>query len=172
MLPKTPYNPERPTPHESINDLPAHPATMQQIFHPTSESRAFTRVDAGRVFDHTLLPADERIPHPELIELERERQQGVPRDERIARQRARMDQEAAQRAARDERRRLHEEKTVKKIAPADQGGRGGRWEWRFRDISIDDVGKDGRAPTGTGWRYGIPHEDRKKGQVKIPTRVA
>jgi len=37
-------------PHESINDLEQHPATFAQVFYPTSESRAFNRTDAGRVF--------------------------------------------------------------------------------------------------------------------------
>ena len=56
MLPKTHYDKDIPTIHESINDLPVHPATTQQIFHPTSESRVFTRADAARVFEPTLLP--------------------------------------------------------------------------------------------------------------------
>lgn len=46
-----------------------------------------------------------------------------------------------------------------------------RWEFRFRDISAENVGPDGRDRRGVGARYGIPHEDRKKGQIKIPTRV-
>ena len=128
MLPTTEYAAnEAPKPHESINDLPAHPATMQQIFYPTSESRAFTRVDAGRVFDENLLPADGRIPHPELIELERERAEGIPRPERIARQRARAATEQAEKNERDERRRVWESKNVQTVAPAERGGQGGRW---------------------------------------------
>lgn len=52
MVPVTPLAkaPEPPVPHESINDLPVHPLTNPQIFWPVSESRQFTRVDAGRVF--------------------------------------------------------------------------------------------------------------------------
>ena len=53
MVPTTPYNPLQPTaitPHEPINDLPVHKLTDPQLFHPTSESRAFNRTDAGRVF--------------------------------------------------------------------------------------------------------------------------
>ncbi|KAJ0427010.1 eukaryotic mitochondrial regulator protein-domain-containing protein [Aspergillus carlsbadensis] len=41
---------QRERPHEQINDLPAHRLTDPQIFYPVSESRQFTRVDAGRVF--------------------------------------------------------------------------------------------------------------------------
>jgi len=37
----------------------------------------------------------------------------------------------------------------------------GRWQYR---IQLEEAGK-------VGFRYGLPPEDRKKGQVKIPTRV-
>lgn len=53
MLPQTPFDPRNPhlvQPHEPINDLPVHPLTHPQVFYPTSESRHFTRTDAGRVF--------------------------------------------------------------------------------------------------------------------------
>ncbi|KAH0544613.1 hypothetical protein FGG08_001263 [Glutinoglossum americanum] len=173
MLPTTPLMtfPLRPKMHEPINDLPVHPATTQQIFEPTSESRSFTRIDASKAFDPELLPTDERIPHPELIELEKERLLGIPQEERIERQRERAKRESEKREAKDRRRKEIEEATLKRVLSAESGGNGGRWEWRFREISVQDAGKDGRAPGGVGWRYGIPHEDRKKGQVKIPTRV-
>ncbi|KAI9676113.1 MAG: hypothetical protein M1817_000858 [Caeruleum heppii] len=171
MLPKTQYVPNQPRPHESINDLIVHPATTQQIFHPTSESRAFTRADAGRVFDPQLLPADERIPHPELIELERERLEGVKREDRIQRQRERTQRELRLKVEKQERMRQREKKMVHKVLPASQGGAGGRWLWRFQQINVHDAGKDGRGSKGVGWRYGLPHEDRKPGQIKIPTRA-
>jgi len=52
MIPTTPLHhpPRRQVAHESINDLPVHRLTDPQIFYPVSESRHFTRVDAGRVF--------------------------------------------------------------------------------------------------------------------------
>ncbi|KAL4806174.1 eukaryotic mitochondrial regulator protein-domain-containing protein [Aspergillus unguis] len=54
MVPTTPLyddaHMQRQNPHESINDLPSHRLTETQIFYPVSESRHFTRVDAGRVF--------------------------------------------------------------------------------------------------------------------------
>lgn len=55
MVPTTPLQrtptPDTPQPtHENINDLPAHRLTDPQIFYPVSESRHFTRTDAGRVF--------------------------------------------------------------------------------------------------------------------------
>ncbi|KAI9804393.1 MAG: hypothetical protein M1825_001291 [Sarcosagium campestre] len=171
MLPRTSPGRTGQGPHESINDLPAHPATMQQIFHPVSESRAFTRADAASVFDPDLLPADARIPHPELIEMERDRQAGVDRRELYRKSEERAAKEQAEREARDERRKRWVEQNVTRVAPSAEGGVGGRWEWRFSNISVQDVGKDGRAAAGTGWRYGVPHADRKKSHVKIPTHV-
>ncbi|KAI9772666.1 MAG: hypothetical protein M1840_000260 [Geoglossum simile] len=173
MLPTTPLvDPSlRPRVHESINDLPVHPATTQQVFEPTSESRIFTRIDASKAFDPTLLPADERIPHPELVVLERERISGLSQEECLARQRERAKIEVEKRKESDRRREEIEAATLKKVLPSELGGHGGRWEWRFKEISVQGAGKDGRAPSGVGWRYGIPHEDRKKGQVKIPTRI-
>ncbi|KAI5290018.1 hypothetical protein KEM54_002663 [Ascosphaera aggregata] len=50
MVPTTPLREASPVPHETINDLPVHPLTGPQIFYPVSESRRFTRRDAGRVF--------------------------------------------------------------------------------------------------------------------------
>ncbi|KAI9812775.1 MAG: hypothetical protein M1827_004531 [Pycnora praestabilis] len=166
MLPQTPYNANAPSPHESINDLPTHQATVQQIFHPVAESRSFTRADSALVFSPTLLPADQRIPHPELIGLEKERLEGVPREERIRRQRERTAAETKTREEKEARRRAREEKTVKRVRPA-----GGRWEFRFTDVRVEEAGRDGRGVRGVGSRYGIPNEDRKRGQVKIPTRV-
>ena len=80
MLPTTPHIDQslpknkgrRPIVHEPINDLPVHPATRQQLFVPVAESRQFTRVDAGKAFDDKLLPADARIPHPELVDAARD----------------------------------------------------------------------------------------------------
>ncbi|EDU39753.1 conserved hypothetical protein [Pyrenophora tritici-repentis Pt-1C-BFP] len=85
MLPTTPFintslpknKGKRPIPHEPINDLIVHPATRQQLFVPVAESRRFTRVDAGKAFDNNLLPADARIPHPELVHAERELEMGL-----------------------------------------------------------------------------------------------
>ena len=60
--------------HKSINELPVSPLTHPQHFVPVSESRAFTRADAGAEFG---LPAtDMMIPHPEHIKEEREKYKG------------------------------------------------------------------------------------------------
>lgn len=166
MLPTTRFDPDRPTPHESINDLPVHKDTLRQIFHPVSESRHFTRVDAGKVFSPGLLPADDRIPHPELIQLQRDRNSDLTPEERIAKQRGKLNAEKQEKEDREKARKAKEEREVTRVTPPR-----GRWEFRFRDVSVESVGKDGRDRRGVGARYGIPHEDRKRGQIKIPTRV-
>ena len=62
------------------------------------------------------------------------------------------------------------EKEARRVA-AIQTVHSGRWDFRFQDVSVDSVGLDGRDPRGVGARYGVPHQDRKKGQVKIPRSV-
>jgi hypothetical protein len=168
MLPQTPYphDPEtrRPQAHESINDLPVHAATKQQIFHPTSESRHFTRVDAARVFDESLLPADQRVPHPELAELEKDRLSGMSLAEREVKAKQRNEEELRKRLMVEQRQREREEKSVRVVS-------GARWDFKIRDVKVDDAGPDGRGRHGTGWRYGVPLMDRRRGEVKIPRRV-
>ena len=169
MLPQTPYpNPNwsgQQLPHESINDLPVHSSTQQQIFYPTSESRQFTREDAAAVFEEGLLPADQRVPHPELAEDERLKLNGMGAKDIAARAEERSRKAFEKKAAIDEKNRLREAAAVK-VVP------GARWDFKFREISVDDAGADGRGIRGTGWRYGVPLYDRRKGEVKIPTKVA
>ena len=76
----------------------------------------------------------------------------------------RLEEEAQVKAERERKRLERERRLVKKRETP-------RWEYRFRDVSVDSVGKGGMAPGGVGERYGFPFEDRKKGAVKIPTRV-
>lgn len=163
MLPKTKYNPMKPTFHESINDLPVHRATGTQIFHPTSESRHFTREDAAKVFHEKLLPADLRVPHPELVEMHKDRIARLPLSELAARQAAR--EEVVEKAReREAARKAKQEAAVKRIETR-------RYEFRITDINVDDAGKDGRGFSGVGWRYGHPLMDRSRGAVKIPKSV-
>jgi len=167
MLPQTPFRPEtsKPiTPHEPINDLPVHPKTRQQIFYPASESRHFTREDAAKVFDDKLLPADARIPLPMLVDLERWKLQGLSREDRQKKQKEKDDAVHFQ-ASESERKRVAWEERTQRIVP------GRRWDFKFQDISAEKVGKDGRGRDAVGYRYGMPHEDRKRGMVKIPTSV-
>jgi hypothetical protein len=171
MLPTTPFidtsqsqnKGRRPITHEPINDLIVHPATRQQLFVPVSESRHYTRVDAGKAFDNDLLPADARIPHPELVQAERELAQGLSSHERLRLAEERMEVERA------EKKRQEDKKTAAlramKVVPKR------RWDFVFENVSVDASGRDGRSHKGVGWRYGVPHDDRKKGVVKIPQRV-
>ncbi|ESZ90730.1 hypothetical protein SBOR_8890 [Sclerotinia borealis F-4128] len=161
MVPLTHLSPT--ATHESINDLPVHVATGQQIFHPTSESRHFTREDAAKIFSEKLLPADKRIPHPELIEMHKDYKAGLSREERTARKAAR-DEAEDQVRQRIANRKANENAKITKVNTP-------RWEFRIKEINVDDIGKDGRGAQGTGWRYGRPLMDRKRGQVKIPTSV-
>lgn len=149
--------------HESINDLPVHRATGSQIFYPTSESRAFTRADAAKAFSDTLLPADDRVPHPELAIIHKEVLQDLSPEVRRTRaaEREKAAQEAAEKAA------LAKAKEDARVKRVDVG----KVEFRFTEIMVDHAGKDGRGRKGTGWRYGAPLMDRSKGHVRIPTAV-
>merc|ERR1711964_541538 len=147
MLPKTLLAPpgERPNLHETINDLPVHRATGQQIWHPTSESRHFTREDAAKVFDEKLLPADARVPHPELAILHKEQIERLSPQERQERAAAR-DAIAEKKRAAKAARQAKKEAAIKKV-------------------------DTGRGHKGVGWRYGQPHDDRTRGKIKMPTSV-
>ena len=46
-----------------------------------------------------------------------------------------------------------------------------RSDFRFQDIQVESAGPRGKSLKGVGVRYGTPHDDRKKGQIKIPRRV-
>ncbi|PVH96726.1 hypothetical protein DM02DRAFT_617014 [Periconia macrospinosa] len=167
MLPKTPYvsdKNKRPIPHEPINDLIVHPATRQQLFVPVAESRVFTRVDAGKAFDNNLLPADERIPHPEMVQVERDTLSGMSAAERFERAKERLLTQIKEKTEKEEAAKEAEKAALTRVPRR-------RWDFVIQNVSVESVGKNGRDHRGVGWRYGLPHEDRKKGQVKIPTSV-
>lgn len=169
MLPQTHFTRESGSdPHESINDLPVHHATLDQLFYPVSESRHFTRRDAGKVFDRHLLPAEDRIAHPHLVELEKLKLAGASDMDANALIKQKMKEKEAQREASRQELREREKRLVTKVHP---GGNKARAEFRFREISVELVGKDGRDRRGVGMRYGLPAQDRKKGQIKIPRKV-
>lgn len=165
MLPKTKYDPmtKKFRPHESINDLPLHSATGQQIFYPTSESRHFTRADAAKAFAEKLLPADDRVPHPELALMHKDFLTGITKDEIEAKQAARDE-------ATEKRKELWRQKQAKRLAGLKVVD-SPRWAFRITPVDVDDIGKDGRGPGGVGWRYGMPLMDRSRGQIKIPRRA-
>ena len=164
MLPQTPLT-EPATLHESINDLPTHKATLPQIFHPTSESRRFTRSDAGKIFDAGLLPSDERVPHPQLVKAEASTEE----EGSEARQHV-VDRAWADIQSRDQLREQRRQKAKEWAERTTTTVHSGRWEFKFKDVTVDRASV-GRQARGTGARYGVPAQDRKKGQIKIPTRV-
>ncbi|KAI1108839.1 eukaryotic mitochondrial regulator protein-domain-containing protein [Nemania sp. NC0429] len=152
-------------PFEPINELHVHPYTMQQIFWPTSESRHFTREDAAKAFHPTLLSADKRVPHPELIQMEREIQQGRPPYDASERFRQAVMESERKAAERQMAQAALEEKLVTRVKTD-------RFEFRFKQYNSENVGLRGRARHVVGWRYGNPFDDRAKGhQIKIPTSV-
>jgi predicted S18 family serine protease len=178
MLPKTHYKSQKeleeeqegetgPTAkqlHEPINDISVHRYTMQQLFIPTAESRDFTRADAAKAFHETLKPADERVPLPELIDMERDKLNEVPEEEATAKYEQAVTLQAEQAARRAMQRIREEEARYTKV-------QAGRFEFRFKDVNADVVGRHGKHPDGIGWRYGAPHQDRKRGMSKIPKQV-
>jgi hypothetical protein len=138
--------------HENLQDIPSHPFSHRQAFVPVSESRVYTRADAGAEFG--LPPAEEVVPHPDLIMLHKEKSSGLGLNERIDRQRERDRRAASQR---EERERKEAAKQRDKGSLIEKG----RWAWKLKEATTGAV----------GFRYGVPHQDRKKGQIKIPTKV-
>lgn len=78
---------------------------------------------------------------------------GLEIDERVdlQKERERVHQEEAEE---EKKRKAARERPSKVIEQ-------GRFAWRLKDATTGKV----------GFRYGVPHQDRKKGQVKIPTHV-
>ncbi|KAH9905330.1 eukaryotic mitochondrial regulator protein-domain-containing protein [Xylariomycetidae sp. FL2044] len=149
---------------EPINEVHVHPFTMQQIFWPTSESRHFTREDAAKAFHEKMLSSDERVPHPELIQMEREVLQGRPLWDAT---------ERFKQNAMESERKAAEKQLAKTAVEAKYTTRvnSNRFQFRFRQINSEEIGPTGRARHAVGSKYGVPHYDRAKGQVKIPTSV-
>lgn len=162
MLPQTPFQ-DPPILHEPIHDLPVHKATLDQVFYPVAESRHFTRINAGTVFEKGLLPAEKRIAHPELVAIEKARLQGKIEE-------AIQSEEWGAADANDASLKEAREKTRQRREAATTGVQMGRWEFKFQDVVVDKASV-GRYVPGIGSRYGVPPQDRKKGQVKIPTSV-
>ncbi|KAK4248696.1 eukaryotic mitochondrial regulator protein-domain-containing protein [Corynascus novoguineensis] len=151
-------------PFEPINDIHVHSYTMQQLFVPTSESREFTRADAAKAFGERILPPDAKMRIPELVQMERNIAAGMPPREATAtfiREAAESEKAFADRQ--HSRAKATEERTLRVQTD--------RFEFRIEKINSEDVGPTGRARKAVGWRYGVPHMDRRRGEVKIPTRV-
>ncbi|KAI0506187.1 eukaryotic mitochondrial regulator protein-domain-containing protein [Xylaria bambusicola] len=152
-------------PYEPINEIHVHPYTMQQLFWPTSESRHFTREDAAEAFHPTLLSADKRVPHPELIQMEREVEQGRPLWDASERFKEAVMETERKAAEKQIAKAAYEEKKTTRVNTE-------RFEFRFKQFNSENVGPKGRSRNVVGWRYGTPYDDRSKGhQIKIPTSV-
>lgn len=149
-------------PLEDVNELYNHPATQKQLFWPTSEARQFTREDAAKAFHAKMLSADKRVPIPELIQMEKDIASGKSPVEAKARF-----IEAAQNSE-----RIAAEKVMRRAMAEEEAStrvNTPRFEFRFQNYNSETVGRDGRSPDAVGWKYGMPHYDRKKGLAKIPT---
>ncbi|KAK4188987.1 eukaryotic mitochondrial regulator protein-domain-containing protein [Podospora australis] len=151
-------------PFEPINEIHVHSFTTQQIFEPVSETRQFTRADAAKAFGEHILPPDVKLRIPELIDLQKAIQKGVDP--------AQAEQDFIDKVADHERRFARRQQSLqRKEADNKIHFQAKRCEFRFEKINVDTVGKDGRARGGVGWRYGVPHNDRRRGLIKIPTSV-
>ncbi|KAF6839994.1 hypothetical protein CMUS01_04088 [Colletotrichum musicola] len=164
MLPQTPLDPNQKTPHESINEIHVHKLTMQQLFVPVSESRHFDREDAAKAFHRNMLSAEARSPLKELVKLRKDIANGVSPQEADKAFRETTRAEEDRLIAREQARlRKAEEETTRVDT--------GRFEFRFKEMNVEDAGKDGRGRKAVGWRYGVPFYDRRKGEFKLPTSV-
>lgn len=126
-------------------------------------------VGKGENARQVLQPADARIPHPQLVRLELD-QNAFPEERRTVAQRhaERLERQEEAEQKRRERAQARREKSIKHVEPE-----GGRFDYRFKDavFTKETTGSNGRAPWAPGRRYGVPSDDRKRGMVKIPTRV-
>lgn len=89
---------------------------------------------------------------------------GISREQRLELQNQRDDEAAAKKEEKERKERLWKERTQVTVP-------GRRWDFHFQDFSAEKVGKDGRKRGAVGLRYGMPHEDRKRGQYKLPQKV-
>ncbi|TQW01237.1 Ribosomal protein S35, mitochondrial [Cordyceps javanica] len=167
LLPKWGFYPGEPrqTPFEPVNDIHVHRYTMQQLFVPVAESTDFTREDAAAAFYDNMLSVDKRSPQSGLIDMERKN---------VAKSGSRKTNwQAFQEGERQREDQFAERLAVERAADeaATTRVKSDRYEFRFREMNVDDAGADGRSPNGLGWRYGAPHMDRKRGMIKIPKSV-
>lgn len=99
-----------------------------------------------------------------MIEMKKDELNNLDMDERIARIKQREERDQEIRAKRKEEQQARVDAMTTKV-------KGQRWEFRFKEISVDAIGSDGRGARATGFRYGAPAMDRKRASVKIPTKV-
>ncbi|KAF9893984.1 hypothetical protein FE257_008955 [Aspergillus nanangensis] len=135
----------------------------------TQQPSTIETVGKGADETQVLQAADMRIPHPHLVAHQRHRLE-KPNEAREAqdlyKKRLKVEETAEK-----ERKRISKERAEQKLLKVQPEA--SRFEFRFKDVEVsrETVGKDGRGSKAPGHRYGVPSYDRKKGQVKIPTRV-
>lgn len=116
-----------------------------------------------------LQPADARIPHPYLVAHERDRiAKPFESRENWNKLTERLQKEEDVAAKRKEVNARRREESTDTVVPEDS-----RFEFRIQDVVVskETTGADGRGAKAPGRRYGVPSYERKKGEVKIPTRV-
>lgn len=105
-----------------------------------------------------LKPADARIPHPHLIKHEHDKQ-----DPKLSKMSRAVQKRYEERLQEDQAQR---ERAHAKKAEAEEARKirvdTGKWQFVVTEV---------QAEKGVGTRYGVPSQDRKRGAVKIPTRV-
>ena len=153
--------------HKQLAKDVANPS--EAISRVTQNPSRIELVGKGDEEHQVLQAADVRIPHPHMVTSTRDINE-VPNEIRQHPKlyKARL---RTQDAADQERKRLaqeRKEKQTQRVQPEDS-----RFEFRINDVVVsqETTGKDGRNARAPGRRYGVPSYDRKKGQVKIPTRV-
>ncbi|KAJ5735649.1 uncharacterized protein N7483_000774 [Penicillium malachiteum] len=151
----------------SRKDEFAHPSDLADVVFEKPGSIEW--VGKGDNARQVLQPADVRIPHPQLVQLDRDRA-AFPTERRAVGERhaQRLERQEKNEEKLREKARSRREDSIKHVEPE-----GGRFDFRIKDavFSEQTVGQDGRAPWAPGRRYGVPTNDRKRGTVKIPTRV-
>lgn len=152
--------------NKQVNDA-ADPA--EAVSRITQNPSHIEKVGKGEAEQQVLQPADARIPHPHLVAHERFRQSRPTEYREIFK--AYNERLRQEETAEKERKRLAKERQdqqLTKVQPESS-----RFEFRFKDVVVskETTGTDGRGSKAPGLRYGVPSYERKKGQVKIPTRV-
>lgn len=156
-----------PTLEKAVADKISHPSDL--VDNIIQNPNSIEWVGKGENARQVLQPADVRIPHPQLVKLELDRK-AFPNERRAVAQRhaERVEKQEAAEQERRERAHARREKSIQHVEPE-----GSRFDYRIQDAKFtkETTGADGRAPWAPGRRYGVPADDRKRGMVKIPTRV-
>jgi hypothetical protein len=152
--------------HDEAREI-SHPSDLVEKI--LEEPNTIGWVGKGVNRRQILQPADVRIPHPHMVALERDRIAHPNEPRAVAeRQAARLErQDKIEQERRDAAAALRED-MLKNVSPEQS-----RFEYRIKETvyTKETVGPDGRAPWAVGRRYGVPHRDRTRGEVKIPTHV-